>query len=434
MAFPTYIGKGTFQSTTLALGTTPSLPASLSNGDLLIAVVSTPNDDTLYSVDGDWTLLGTTGTGTVATAGAVDVWVWFATYNGSALGAFGTTNARLKCQQVYAFRNATDPTNYSTGLQTTAGTAWTLPTLTTTVADSYIFFAIGNDRDADSTANISGYTNSNLTNITEIHDQTVSTGVGGGIATVYAEEATPSTIGTTSCTSASSNTGAFITFSINRPQALTLTLNSGSYTYTGTSTGLLYKRNITANSGSYSYTGTSTGLLYKRVINANSGSYAYTGTNTGLLFGRDIIPDSGSYTYTGTSADLLLNRSLSLSAGSYAYTGTDAVILYARILNADAGSYTYTGTDVTLTVGTQTAYTLTLDSGSYTYTGTSAGLVQGRVLVAGSGSYTYTGSTVDLVYVANISSVYLGTTNIQTAYIGSTPITKIYVGSTKVFG
>ena len=94
MAFPTYINKGTFQSSTNATGPTPSLPASIQNGDLLIAVVSTPNDTTLASVNSDWTLLATIGDGTVATVGAVDVWVWYARYNGVALGAFSTTNAR----------------------------------------------------------------------------------------------------------------------------------------------------------------------------------------------------------------------------------------------------------------------------------------------------------------------------------------------------
>jgi hypothetical protein len=67
MAFPTYINKGTFQSVTIVGGAAPNLPASIENGDLLIAVVSTPNDNTLASADGDWTLLTNIGTGTTAT-------------------------------------------------------------------------------------------------------------------------------------------------------------------------------------------------------------------------------------------------------------------------------------------------------------------------------------------------------------------------------
>lgn len=450
MAFPTYINKGTFQSSTIAGGTTPSLPASIQNGDLLIAVVSTPNDTTLISADGDWTLLTTTGTGTVGTAGAIDVWVFYARYTGVALGKFSTTDGRLKCQQVYAFRNAKIPTISATSVQATAATAWTLPSITTTDADSFVFFAIGNDRDANSTANVSGYTNSNLTNITELHDETVNTGVGGGIATVYAEEATPSSIGTTSATSAASNTAAFITFAISR--SISLTADPGTYSYTGTAANTLFNRKVVADAGTYSYAGTDATTLYNRVMPADSGTYSYTGTDANVLFNRTITADPGTYSYAGTDATTLYNRVMTADSGVYSYAGTDATltyatlgsytlvadsgtysysgttanILYNRIIAADSGTYSYSGTDADARYNR----ILTADSGTYSYSGTDADVLYGRKFAVAPGVYSYFGTDAVLTYTPAGFSIYLGASQVNKIYLGTDDISKIFLGTT----
>lgn len=309
MAFPTYINKGTFQSVTIVGGAAPNLPASIENGDLLIAVVSTPNDNTLASADGDWTLLTNIGTGTTATQGAIDVWVWYAIYNGESLGGFSTASARLKCQQVYAFRNAAVPTVSATGVQATNATAWTLPSITTTSADSFVFFAIGNDRDATSTANVNGYTNANLANITELHDQVVNTGVGGGLATVYAEKATIGSTGTTSATSAASETAAFATFAISAPLSFSITADGGTFTYAGNNATLTYtpalnNYSITADTGSFTYSGNNANTRFNRKVVAEAGAYSYSGNNANVLFNRDVIAETGSFTYSGNNATL----------------------------------------------------------------------------------------------------------------------------------
>ena len=430
MAFPTYINKGTFQSTTAAGGTTPSLPASIQTGDLLIAVVSTPNDSTVYSVDGDWTLLANIGTGTDGTAGAIDVWVWYAKYNGVALGAFGTTSLKLKCQQVYAFRNAAVPTVTATAVQATAATAWTLPAITTTRADSFVFFAIGNDRDLASTTNVSGYTNANLASITEIHDETVATGVGGGIATIYAQKATTGSTGTTSATSAASNTAAFVTFAISTP--LSVTADPGAYTYTGTAANTLFNRKVVADPGTYTYTGTDANTLYKRIITADPGTYSYTGTNANTLYNRIVTADPGTYTYTGTAANTLFNRIVTADPGTYSYTGTDATLTYATVgaytLIAGSGTYSYTGTDA------NTLYNRVViaGAGTYSYSGTNANTLYNRVVTAGAGTYSYTGTDATFTYVQG-KPIYIGVLRVKQVYLGTTQVNKTYLGTTKIF-
>jgi hypothetical protein len=476
MAFPTYIGKGTFQSTIAAAGTTPSLPASIQTGDLLIAVVSTPNDTTLSSASSDWTLLARRGDGTVATAGAVDVSVWYAIYNGVALGAFSTTNQRLKCQQVYAFRNAAIPAVFATGLQTTAATAWTLPSITTSYADSFVFFAIGNDRDTDSTTNVSGYTNSNLANITEIHDEVVSTGVGGGIATVYAEKATAGSTGTTSATSAASNTAAFITFAISTP--LSITADGGTYAYTGTAANTLYNRRVAADPASLTYSGNNAGLLFNRKVIAEVGGYTYSGNNAGLLNNRNLVADAGTYTYSGdnaslvygtvgaftltantgsfsysgNTANLVAGRKVVADTGAFSYSGNNANLLSGKRIVADVGTFTYAGNSANLLSGRKViaatgSYSYSgnaasvlynrkviADAGSYSYSGNAASVLYNRKLAADTGSFSYSGGSATLTFGSGISKIYLGTFNLVNLKFGTRPVYEAFLGTTQVWG
>ncbi len=428
MAFPTYVAKGTFTTSTANPSANPPLPAGIQNGDLIIAVISYPVTDTPSSSDTAWTLLAQTSTGTSGNAGCIGVGVFYAIYAGSALGGFSTNNSfPLKTYQTYAFRKARIPSISATSVQSTAATSWTLPSITTADNDSFVFFAIGNDRDSNSTTNVSGYTNSNLANITELHDETTSTGLGGGIATVYAEEATPSTIGTTSATSAASNTAAFITFAI---APAVITADAGTYSYTGTAANTLFNRTITADPGTYSYTGTDATTLYNRVMPADSGTYSYTGTAANTLFNRAITADPGTYSYTGTDATTLYNRVMAADSGVYSYVGADATLVYSTLgaytLVADPGTYSYSGTTANILYNR----VLTADSGTYSYSGTDANVLYGRKFAVAPGVYSYFGTDAVLTYTPAGFNIYLGASQVNKIYLGTDDISKIFLGTT----
>jgi hypothetical protein len=380
--------------------------------------------------------------------------VFYAIYAGSALGGF-STNASfpLKTYQTYAFRKAKIPSISSTSVQSTAATSWTLPSITTADNDSFVFFAIGNDRDANSTASVSGYTNSNLANITELHDETTSTGLGGGIATVYAEEATPSSIGTTSATSAASNTAAFITFAIS-PAIITadgstfsytggaanlynnklVTADTGTFSYTGNDASLLYNRVFSADSGIYSYTGIDAALTYtpagSYTITAGSGSFSYTSPDVNLITGFALTADNGSYSYSGEAATFAVGKILVADGGSFSYTGSDASLASGRKITADAVTYSYSGTAADLSRG----YVVTADAGSYAYTGTAASLNYGRKLTADAGSFSYSGGAATLTFESGITKIWLGSGKISNLKIGSFQIYEAYLGSAQVWG
>jgi hypothetical protein len=119
--------------------------------------------------------------------------------------------------QIHLFTgcDTTNPIHITAGsVQASAATAWTLPSVTTTINDTLVVLAIGLDRDLGSTTTVDGWTNAGLTNIVEQTDQTVNSGAGGGLAIATADYLTAGTTGTTAVTAATSTTAAFLTIAL----------------------------------------------------------------------------------------------------------------------------------------------------------------------------------------------------------------------------
>lgn len=129
-----------------------------------------------------------------------------------------------------------------------------------------------------------------------------------------------------------------------------LSCETGSYSYAGTSVDLLAARLLTADSGTYNYTGTAATLTYTAPgsysLAADSGSYSYLGTAIALTASRTLSADSGAYAYNGTSADLNYGRTLTADSGVYAYAGTSAILRKTSLLTALTGAYIYGGSTV----------------------------------------------------------------------------------------
>jgi len=169
----------------------------------------------------------------------------------------------------------------------------------------------------------------------------------------------------------------------------TLSVDSGSYSLTGTSSSLKVNLKLACASGSYSLTGTSSSLKVNLKLACASGSYSLTGTSSNLIRGKILACASGSYSLTGTSSNLIRGKILACASGSYAVTGTSASLIRGKILACASGSYSLTGTSSSLKVNLK----LACASGSYSLTGTSASLIRGKILPVASGSYAVTGTS-----------------------------------------
>jgi hypothetical protein len=87
------------------------------------------------------------------------------------------------------------------GVEATDDTSGSIPGATTTVANTLVVTAIATSLpDASSTAKFSGWTNANLTSLTERTDNSVTAGNGGGLAIATGVKATAGAYGNTAVT------------------------------------------------------------------------------------------------------------------------------------------------------------------------------------------------------------------------------------------
>lgn len=126
--------------------------------------------------------------------------------------------------------------------------------------------------------------------------------------------------------------GSFVGVALESSSGITLTVDSGAYTYTGTNAELIRAKILNADSGAYNYTGSSINLLKGSVLSADSGSYSYLGQDVTLIY-----TPAGSFV-------------LSADSGVYAYTGQDINFNRDRVIIAGSGVYSYNGTDIQITL------------------------------------------------------------------------------------
>lgn len=213
---PDYVGKGTFASGTA--GITPGLPTGWAEGDLFILQIESANQ-TIATPSG-WTQVANSpqSTGTAAAAGGVRLAVFYrwATASESAPSIADSGDHTTALISAYRGVDPTAPINASAGgVDSSATTSISTPSVTTTVANCLVLHLLGLDKDAADSDTITGtWTNANLASITERHDQTVTSGAGGGVALVTAIKASAGSVGATTNTADSSTTHAYITLAL----------------------------------------------------------------------------------------------------------------------------------------------------------------------------------------------------------------------------
>lgn len=217
---PLYVGKGAFASGTAAIS--PALPSGITNEDFLVCFVESANQ-TIPTPSG-WSQVTNSPqfTGTAATAGGVRLAVFYKSVAGveSSPPSFDTGNHQTAI--IMAFRGVDLANPFSGtagGVKSTASTTLSATGITTTVDNTLVVYGIGLDKDlADVDTITSLPTNANLTSITERHDQTIASGVGGGIAVFTGIKATAGATGNLAGTTDSSTTLAYVTFGLKAPE------------------------------------------------------------------------------------------------------------------------------------------------------------------------------------------------------------------------
>ena len=210
---PTFVAAGSVASGTGTI--TPALPSGRQTNDILLLFVETANQAVSITNQngGTWTQVtgSPQGTGTAGGSSATRLTVFWSRYNGTQGAPTVSDSGNHQLGRMIAIRGATtsgDPCDVTAGgVESTSDTSGSIPGATTTVANDLVVVAIATSLpDANSTSRFSGWTNADLSSLTERTDNSVNAGNGGGLATATGVKATAGAYGATAVTLASSAT------------------------------------------------------------------------------------------------------------------------------------------------------------------------------------------------------------------------------------
>lgn len=188
------------------------------NNDILILFVETATAQPVVTVTagaggGTWTKIDSQDSG----ESTLNVW-WSRWTTGQAASLTVTDTGDHQIGGIISFSGCVTTGNPFEGLSVNgsigASTAGEFNEVTTTFYNTEIVGAISSSRDANFTAEFSGYTNSNLTNITERFDNGTNAGNGGGFGVFTADWNSVGSTGLTSVTLANSVSWASIAFAL----------------------------------------------------------------------------------------------------------------------------------------------------------------------------------------------------------------------------
>jgi hypothetical protein len=231
MALPTFVAKGTASGSTAAI--TPGLPAGIQVNDILLLYLET-SDETISIANqngGTWAAVPDSP----KSASPTRITVFWSRYNGTQGAPTTSDSGNHQYGVILAYRGCPttgDPWN-ATAASDFATIADNLIGVTTTVADCLIVQAAVDDQDTAS-AHFSGYTNSNLSSITERHDAGTTQGNGGGLGIIDGGFSGTGATGNTAFTYSGSGTNnAYHTIAL-QPAATGQTISVGQVTETDT--------------------------------------------------------------------------------------------------------------------------------------------------------------------------------------------------------
>lgn len=177
-------------------------------GDILLLFVETANQACSISNPngGTWTSVSSPqGTGTAGGTSATRLTAFWSRFNGTQGAPTVSDSGNHQLGRMIAIRGATATGNpwdvIASGIEATSDKSGSIPGATTTVANTLVVTAVaGSLPDANGTAEFSGWSNANLTSLTERTDNSVTAGNGGALGIATGVKATAGAYGSTAVT------------------------------------------------------------------------------------------------------------------------------------------------------------------------------------------------------------------------------------------
>lgn len=199
----TFVGVGAVAAAAVAI--TPGLPGSLATNDILLLPMRSLGGQAINVANqngGTWAEIADSPQ---AGTGEIRGTFYWSRYNGTQGAPTTSDSGTINMGVIIAYRGVIatgDPWDVTAGNTQLTTTAGSIPGDTTTVDGCMICAISVCDRDANSTANATGWTNASLASITERFDEITATGTGGGFAIADGIKTVAGTVDATTWTQA----------------------------------------------------------------------------------------------------------------------------------------------------------------------------------------------------------------------------------------
>lgn len=344
-----FVGKSAFGSGTASVSA--AAVTGVQAGDLLLIFVESANQP-IASIAGYTQVTGSpVQTGTANAAGGVALQVFYAFATGAdsstTVGDAGDHTTAIKL----AYRGVDQTTPFDatavTGIKTPASTSSSFPGITTATAGAWVIHASALDLDLASTATTGTPTNANLTGLTERHDQTVTSGFGGGLVIID---------GVKAAAGASGNTTATVTSTVQVYMTLALRAEIGIGTFAATETGadtlsatggvVIRGPGAATESGADALSAAgsvSDGPNFGVFAAAESGSDTATAVGKVIVKGALSASESGQDALSAAGKVVIGGALASSETGSDAFASAGKVIVNGSVAGAESGGDTIFG-------------------------------------------------------------------------------------------
>jgi hypothetical protein len=386
MAFPQAVTRSAGnQQTTNSLTHTPTLPASIVNGNLLIAwgaIDASPVVTINAGSGAGWTLAYRAQNSATVTG----VLAWKVA-NGTDTLIIDTDTTEQSSWRTAQYSGAGTPTyptsaNWAVGSSTNSDPP-NHDTSPAAAADNLWLALSARDAQVANTGYPANYTQGQL-NITATNAAGATTGWAERELNAQAENPGAFTSG--------SEQWVCCTVAIPPATAKTVDTDGGSYAIAGTAASVEMGRMVAADGATYAISGQAASLQRGFEVAATGGSYAIAGQAATFDRAMIVATDGGSYAIAGSDAALAKGQTVVADAGSYAISGQAATFDRTYLVAADGAAYALAGQTASLEHGYEVAAT----GGSYALSGASASLELGRSVAAETVAYTIAGQDVAL--------------------------------------
>jgi hypothetical protein len=322
-----FVNKSAFASGTAALSV--GAVSGVTANDLILLFVESANQAVTLPTGFTEVTGSPVSTGTAAAAGGVRLSVYyrFATGADTTTSVADTGDHTTAIKLAYRGVDQTTPFDATavTGTKGTASTSSSFPGITTTTDNAWVVHGSALDLDAASTATTGTPTNANLTGLTERHDQTVTSGFGGGLVIIDGVKASAGASGNTTAT-VTSTVQVYLTMALRAE----VDIGTMAVTETGTDTFASDGGPIVTGSLAVSETGTDTFASTGSITSGSiSGTFAVTETGTDTLSSSGNVIVKGSLAVTETGTDSFSSTGKVIVKGSLAVTETGLDTFYS---------------------------------------------------------------------------------------------------------